>query len=113
MTKYRNKKIVTPDGKFDSRKEYRRFKQLKRLEEEGIISDLRRQVKYQLIPKQKDMNGKVIERECNYYADFVYISNFEHAKIVEDVKGMLIRRPEYVIKRKLMLQIYGLRVREV
>lgn len=79
------------------------------MERAGEISHLRRQVSYTLIPAQKDERGKMIERECRYIADFAYMENGK--MVVEDAKGM--RTPEYVIKRKLLLKEYGIRIKEV
>ena len=90
------------------------------MEEAEQISDLRRQVKYVLIPAQREpdtigkrggkIKGKLIERECSYIADFVYKDN-QGNTIVEDTKGM--RTTEYVIKRKLMLYLKNIRIKEV
>lgn len=107
--KYHNTKLKTEDGVFDSKKEYTRWKQLKVLESMGHITDLQRQVPYELIPHYKE-NGKVIERAVNYYADFVYTTE-DGLQVVEDAKGL--RTSDYVIKRKLMLAKYGIRIKEV
>lgn len=109
--KYHAKKVKTEDGVFDSIKEYRRWQQLKLMQERGEIKLLQRQVKYELIPLQK-INGKTIERACNYLADYVYTQDGDI--IVEDVKSEITRKkPEYIIKRKLMLWRYGIRIKEV
>lgn len=114
MNKYRNKKVVTLHGTFDSKREYRRYQELLLLQRAGKISELRRQVKYELLPSQR-VGGKCVERPLYYIADFVYTQDGE--TIVEDVKGY--RDPasagyaKYVIKRKLMLYRYGIRVSEV
>lgn len=109
-TKYNNKKITVDGQKFDSKKEANRYKELKLLEKAGEIQDLRTQVKFVLIPSQRDEEtGKVVERECSYKADFVY--NEGEKTVVEDVKGFPTK--EYIIKRKLMLEKYGIRIREV
>ncbi|MGM9680364.1 MAG: DUF1064 domain-containing protein [Eubacteriales bacterium] len=92
------KAVTDGDDRFDSLAEYRRWKELNLLLRAGLISDLRRQVRYELIPKQ----GK--ERTVYYIADFVYAENGE--TVVEDVKG--VRTKEYIIKRKLMLYRYGI-----
>lgn len=122
--KYGNKKIMTQDGTFDSRKEYLRYHELSLLEKAGAIQNLKRQVKYILIPAQSEPStevyqrgekkgqpkpGKLIEKECAYYADFVYQEN--GLTVVEDTKGF--RTTEYIIKRKLMLYIHGIRIKEV
>lgn len=109
MSKYNSKKTVVDGQKFDSEKEANRYQELLLLKRVGAIKNLSRQVKFVLIPSQRDETGKVIERECSYKADFVYTEGGE--TIVEDVKGF--RTKEYIIKRKLMLWRYGIRIREV
>ena len=79
------------------------------LQRAGKISNLQRQVKYTLIPSQR-IDGKVVERECYYTADFVYRDTGTGKEIVEDSKGM--RTKEYIIKRKLMLYKNGIRILE-
>lgn len=116
--KYNARKIKDIDGTFDSKKEFRRWRELQMLEKAGHIKDLKRQVKYVLIPAQREPEqsgprggrkpGKVIERECSYIADFVYCLNGK--TVVEDTKG--VRTPEYKIKRKLMLWVHGIRILE-
>lgn len=109
-TKYNNKKITVAGQIFDSKKEASRYEELRLMEKAGEIKDLRTQVKFKLIPAQRDeATGKVIERECSYKADFVYEEDGK--TVVEDVKGF--RTKEYVIKRKLMLYQFGIRIREV
>ena len=107
MSKYNNKKIQLDGMTFDSKKEARRYQDLKLLERAGVIRNLQRQVKFILIPSQK-INGKVVERECSYKADFVYQENDK--TIVEDTKGF--RTADYIIKRKLMLQVHGIKIIE-
>lgn len=110
MNKYGAKKVVTPEGIFDSRKEHRRWCELRLLERAGKISRLRRQVKYVLIPAQhEEQYKKLIERECSYKADFVYV-DADGQEVVEDTKG--VRTADYKIKRKLMLYKYGIRIKE-
>lgn len=108
-TKYHSKKVVTEDGTFDSKKEFNRFCELSLLERAGEITNLERQQKFVLIPTQKK-NGKTLERECSYIADFTYKTK-DGALVVEDVKG--VRTKDYIIKRKLLLFRYGIRIKEV
>ena len=108
MSKYKNKKVKYDGIVFDSLKEYNRYKELKLLERAGVIKELQTQVKYILIPSQY-LNGKCIERECSYIADFVYTENGK--KVVEDTKGF--RTKDYIIKRKLMLYIHKIKITEV
>ena len=106
QNKYHNKKVIVDDIKFDSKKEARRYNELKLLEKAGIIKNLQRQVKYELQPSFK-YNGKTI-RAINYIADFVYEKNGE--LIVEDVKG--IRTDVYKLKKKLFLYIFNIEIQE-
>lgn len=107
--KYGNRKIEYEGKVFDSKREAMRYKELLFLLRAGEIYDLQTQVKFTLIPTQR-RNGKVVERECAYYADFVYRDKNGN-KVVEDTKGM--RTKEYVIKRKLMLFVHDIEIQEV
>lgn len=110
-TKYHNKKIIHNSEVFDSKKEYKRYIELLLLQKAGKIKNLERQVKFLLIPAQRDEKKKLLERECSYYADFVYTDCQTGQTIVEDTKGF--RTAEYIIKRKLMLSTFAIRVKEV
>lgn len=107
-SKYHNRKVTIDGETFDSKKEARRWLELKYLEKAGEIKGLRRQIKFVLIPSQR-RGGKVIERECAYKADFVYECGGK--VVVEDAKGM--RTPDYIIKRKMMLYFHGIQIKEV
>lgn len=108
MNKYRNRKAEVNGITFDSQREAKRYQELLYLLRMGLISDLRLQVPFELLPSQK-RGGKVVERPVKYIADFVYKENGE--EVVEDAKG--VRSKEYVLKRKLMLWQYGIQIREV
>lgn len=110
-TKYGNRKVTTPDGTFDSVKEYSRWQELKMLERAGEIYDLHRQVPFVLIPAQNGEDGRVIERAVKYIADFTYRSRKDNRLTVEDTKGL--KTPEYIIKRKLALYRLGIRIVEI
>lgn len=125
-SKYRAKKTEVDGIVFASKKEAQRYSVLKVLEKTGIISDLQMQVPYLLIPEQREPEewvpykkpvkgkagrwkpGKTIERPCVYVADFVYTQDGQ--TVVEDVKGR--RTKEYILKRKLLLYQYGIRIKE-
>lgn len=109
--KYKNKKVTVDGITFDSQKEAERWCQLKQLVRGKAITELERQVRFELIPAQHDKHGKLLERSITYVADFVYIDMKTGERIVEDTKGC--KTPEYIIKRKLMLYYYGIRIREV
>lgn len=110
--KYHNRVLDTPDGRFDSVREYRRWQELKLMQRAGEIYELQRQVPFVLIPKQKDeITGKVLEREVKYIADFAYRSCKTGRIVVEDTKGA--KTKDYIIKRKLMLYRHGIQIKEV
>ena len=113
MSKYRNKKVLLDGVAFDSKKEAKRYRELKLMEDAGMISRLERQVKFDLLPNQKDPDGKVIERKVQYVADFVYMKNGK--VVVEDLIGYRDGGAYrvFVIKRKLMLYRFGLKVIEI
>lgn len=94
-------------GGCDSKKEAKRKAELQLLEKAGVISDLKCQVTYELLPRQ-EYKGKFAEHPVKYIADFVYTENGE--TVVEDVKGM--KTDVYRLKKKLMLWRYGIKVKE-
>lgn len=121
--KYQAKKTYANGMVFDSIKEADRYFSLYVLERAGKIKNLRRQVKFELLPTQyetfprySDKTGKrltdgkrAIEKGCTYIADFVYEENGK--TIVEDAKGF--KTEAYKIKKKLMLYFHGIKIREV
>lgn len=108
---YRNENGKTV--RYASHKEARRRDELLLLQRAGKITDLRMQVRYVLIPAQRDAKGKLIERQVAYVADFVYKDN-RGVEIVEDTKSPPTRaKKDYVIKRKLMLWVHGIRIHEL
>ncbi len=116
----KNKYRAKPIGTHASHKEHNRAMVLKIKERAGLISNLREQVPYELIPAQygecgTDLKGKPVricmEKSCKYIADFVYTDNATGQTVVEDTKG--VRTRDYVIKRKLMLYIHGIQIREI
>lgn len=123
MSKYGNKTVVFNGERFDSKREEKRWKELLLLQEAGAIRDLKRQVKFELVPTQyesyerKGKKGKPLkpgvyaaEKSVNYYADFTYYTQ-DGEYVVEDAKGK--RTQVYIIKRKLMLYIHHIKIREV
>lgn len=105
-SKYHAKKTTVGGITFDSRKEADRYLVLKGMEEDGSIENLRRQVRYELIPAF-DADGKHY-RPVYYVADFVYRE--DGREIVEDVKGM--RTDVYRLKSKLFARRYGKSIKE-
>ena len=117
--KYSNQKVTIDGETFDSKREAKRYCELKLLERAGEIRHLRRQEKFLLIPSQYeevvDAKGKpkqkCIEKECVYIADFVYQDARTGELVVEDTKG--VRTKEYIIKRKLMLYNNRIKIKEI
>ena len=119
-SKYKNQKVTYMGIEFDSQLEANRYADLVLMQRAGEITDLRRQVEYELIPCQREPDtigprggrkpGKVIERAVSYIADFVY-KDKQGNTVVEDTKG--VKTPDYTIKRKLMLWIHEIRIKEI
>lgn len=122
--KYGNKKTTQDGIFFDSRKEARRYAELNMMLRAGVISDLELQKPFELIPAQYEpvarygKNGnrladgkKCIEKSCVYKADFTYFDNEKKTLVVEDTKGF--KTKDYIIKRKLMLYKYGIKIQEI
>lgn len=125
--KFHAEKCRAYGREFDSKAEADRYGELLLLQRAGEISNLECQVPYELIPAQYETiprygkNGKrlkdgkrCVEKSVVYYADFQYI-NKDGEKVVEDVKGFRESNAYalFTIKRKLMLQRYGIRVQEI
>lgn len=114
-----NKKVAINGKTFDSIKEAQRYSELRFLEIAGEIRDLRTQVEFELIPAQFEPDtigprggikkGKCIERACKYIADFTYYDR-DGQYVVEDCKGF--REEDYRIKRKMMLYLKNIRIKE-
>ena len=103
------KMIRTPEGEFYSALEYSRWRQLNTQLEKGMISNLERQVKYLLVPRQFDERGNLLEKAITYTAEFRYSVNGR--VVLEDTKKH--DTPDYIMKRKLMLYLHGIRLKEI
>ncbi len=123
--KYYNVKTKTSDGSvFDSMKEARRWEQLLLLQRAGKITSLQRQVAYELLPNQYETyeryskkgerlkdGTRLVERKVEYVADFAYADAETGMLTVEDTKG--VKTQDYIIKRKLMYAVHGIKIKEV
>ena len=121
--KYGNSKVEYQGKLFDSKREMQRYVVLKEAEEKGLISDLRTQVTFELIPaiteeyvehlKTKDkVKTRVLQRAVTYKADFVYVKDGE--EIIEDVKISKALIPkEFALKEKIFFWKYGKRIQLV
>lgn len=122
-SKYHSKKVTVNGETFDSKREYNRWCELRLLERAGKIRGLQRQVKFELLPAQyrtvatrTGQKRQCVERAVSYIADFVYkeqlLPDSEFCvTVVEDTKGF--RTADYIIKRKLLLYMHDIRIREV
>jgi hypothetical protein len=117
--KYNNKKVVIDGIKFDSKKEASQYIYYKHQKAKSEIKDFKMQVPFELIPSQKDFRTqRIIERACIYRCDFV-INNLDGSTEYIEVKGWdkkkrkFITTKDYIIKRKLMLYKYGIKLKEV
>ena len=109
--KYGNEKVKMDGRTFDSIREAQRYRDLKFMLRAGLIAELELQKVFVLVPAVKGADGKVIERAVTYKADFYYLDKKTGKYVCEDTKG--VRTKEYIIKRKLMLERFGIRIVEL
>lgn len=131
--KYNSTKITRDGETFDSVQEYRRFCELRLLERAGEITNLKRQVEFELIPAQYEeretgefykrgerkgepkMKTVCLEQSVKYTADFAYYEKGKY--IVEDVKGYQdpasAGYAKFILKRKMMLYFHGIKIKEI
>lgn len=111
VNKYHNQKETIDGITFASRKEAKRYQELKLLERAGIIKELQLQKKFELQPKYKNNEGQTI-RAITYVADFFYYDNEKKQYFVEDTKGY--RTEVYKLKKKLFEYVYpNLTIKEI
>lgn len=118
--KYKNEKVEYDGIKFDSKRERDRYMVLKDAERRGVISELKCQPKFTLIPAQyheeaKQLKTKVkMVKKCDFLA-ITYTGDFQYVKdgkvVVEDVKGMVT--PEYKLKEKMMAYFHHIIIRRI
>ena len=121
--KYGNKRFVADSVQWDSKKEYQRWLVLRQAEADGLISDLERQPKFELIPaiketyikhlKTKDkVCERVVQLACSYTADFRYVKDGK--VVVEDVKiSPKMLPPEYILREKMFRAKFGFSIKRV
>ena len=113
MSKYKSKKTSKSGNRFDSKREAARYVELLAMLRAGEIAGLLCQQSFELIPAQVAGSGRK-ERKVTYIADFAYYRASDGKLVVEDVKSPATAKlPAYIIKRKLMLQVFGIEVREI
>lgn len=106
--KYRNQRTVVDGITFDSKREAQRWHELCLVQRAGIISNLRRQVAFELAPGVKFAGAKRAQPALRLIVDFTYRD--EHGQqVLEDVKGVVTTA--FTIKRHLLKAVHGLEVR--
>jgi len=118
--KYHNQRTTRGNLTFDSKKEAQRFDTLKLLLDAGEIRNLKLQCDFTLQEAYTTPDGERV-RAIRYKADFAYERNTMPdaqgqaywAKAVEDVKSSATKTKDYIIKRKLMQERYGISIVEV
>ena len=122
-SKYHNTKITRNGITFDSRKEADFYSTLLYREKANEVCDIERQVTFELIPNQYETEiielksgktkerKKLVERAIKYIVDFIYFDKLLNQKVYVDVKGL--RTKDYIIKRKLMLYMTGIKIEEM
>lgn len=113
-SKFKNQKVVIDGFKFDSKKEGKRYCDLKILQRAGQIEDLRMQVSFELMAGVKFENEKRKKPAMKYIADFVYVDMETGLQVVEDVKSLATRKlAAYRQKKHLMMSVHGIEIQEV
>lgn len=103
--KYGAKKTEIDGMVFASRKEARRWQELKLMERGGLITGLERQVPIELIPKTDKHRARY------YVADFVYTDCETGKRVYEDAKGVCTQT--YSLKKAIVYWRYGIEIVEV
>ena len=106
-SKYRSIKTTVDGITFDSKKEAKRYQELKLLQRANKIEDLRLQVPYVLIDKSK------YGRQIKYIADFVYYDKELRQEVVEDTKSEATKTPVYRLKKRLLAEKYDIEIKEI
>ena len=111
--KYGNTKITNAHGTFDSRHEWERFHALWLMQRAGLISELERQVKFELVPGVKLAGEKRKKPAMRYFADFVY-KDSKGQQVIEDAKSAATRKSkDYRQKKHLMKALLNFDIVEV
>lgn len=108
--KYHSCQTEERNIKFSSRAEQRRYRELVLLFRSGEIQDLRIHPQFTLLEGYTKPDGQKVQR-MRYTADFSYMQ--EGQLVVEDVKSRPTRTTDYKMRKKMMLDKYGIEIREV
>ena len=111
--KFNAQKVEMDGMTFDSKKEHKRYIELKEMQQRGEIFGLEHHTKFELAPKVKIEGEKRAKPALRYFADFTYY-NTRGEYIVEDVKSAATRKKDsYRNKKHLMKTVLNIDVREV
>ena len=111
--KFKAMKVELDGMTFDSKKEHRRYIELKAMQQRSEIRDLKHHTKFELAPKTKIEGEKRAKPALRYFADFTYYRSTGEF-VVEDVKSVATKESTvYKMKRHMMLAIHGIEVREI
>lgn len=123
--KYNAKKVEFDGHVFDSKKEKARYELLKEAYDKGLISDLQRQVRYELEPPvieeyEECLKTKVVKKTRTLQRGIYYTCDFQYIKdgelVVEDVKSSPAQAKldkAYQIRKKLLFARHGIKIYEV
>ena len=111
--KFNAQKVELDGMTFDSKKEHKRYIELKAMQQRGEIFELEHHTKFELAPKTKLEGETRAKPALRYFADFTYY-NITGEYIVEDVKSAATRKlASYRNKKHLMKTVFNIDVREV
>lgn len=111
--KFNSSKVECDGMTFDSKKEHKRYIELKAMQQRGEIRDLQHHTKFELAPKTKLEGEKRAKPALRYFADFTYY-NTRGEYIVEDVKSEATRKKDsYRNKKHLMKTVLNIDIKEV
>ncbi|MGM1003036.1 DUF1064 domain-containing protein [Acinetobacter haemolyticus] len=111
--KFNAVKVELDGMKFDSKKEHKRYIELKAMQQRGEITQLEHHTKFELAPKTKLEGEKRAKPALRYFADFTYY-NADGEYVVEDVKSLATRKlASYRTKKHLMSTVHGISITEV
>lgn len=121
-SKYNSQKTKRGAIVFDSKREAERYDELMIMLRAGEIGNLKLQPTFTLQESYMTPEGERI-RAIKYVADFSYVkmveehddiaSQYTPVLVVEDVKSKATRTPQYLMKRKMMQERFGITVQEV
>lgn len=112
--KYRAEPTMLDGIRFASRKESRRYAELRLLENAGAIQNLELQPRFPIMVAELWHDGPPCFVNCGVYtADFRYVDVERGAVVVEDTKSDATKTEAYRLRKRLIEAIYGIKISEV